>query len=100
VKPHDELAFGCNRLTAPDTCPHVGRQREPESLAPRSSAAFIIATVSASLREPLRRWKSVPLELGWSYCAPHPAELDAARAKARELRWPRTGARPANVAPR
>jgi transcriptional regulator with AAA-type ATPase domain len=39
-------------------------------LAPRSSAAFIIATVSASLREPLRRWKSVHLELGWSYCAP------------------------------
>jgi hypothetical protein len=37
-------------------------------LAPRSSAAFIIATVSASLPGPLRRWKSVPLELGWSYC--------------------------------
>jgi hypothetical protein len=55
---------------APDTCPRGGLQTEPESLAPRSSAAFIIATVSASLRAPLRRWKSVPLELGWGYCAP------------------------------
>src|ERR1017187_6518143 len=63
-------ASGCSRQTATNTCPRLGRQREPQSLPHRSSAVFTIFTASPLRREPHRRWNCVPLEPPMEFLRP------------------------------